>query len=48
MTITLGDEFQGVVKDVKAALEIVLDLEEYTDAIKKSIQIEICDPRRRD
>ena len=29
LTITLGDEFQGVVKNTHSALQIVFDLEQY-------------------
>jgi hypothetical protein len=34
MTITLGDEFQGVVKNPHAALQIILDMEMYLISLK--------------
>jgi hypothetical protein len=30
LTITLGDEFQGIVRNVKAALQIIFDLEQHS------------------
>ena len=36
MTITLGDEFQGVVKNPHAALQIILDMEMYLISLKSS------------
>lgn len=39
LTITLGDEFQGVVKDTMAAVKIIIMLEEYFLTLKKPIKL---------
>jgi hypothetical protein len=39
LTITLGDEFQGVVRSLEGALKIVLDLEELTLATRQSFRL---------
>jgi hypothetical protein len=39
LTITLGDEFQGVIKSLEGALKIVLDLEELTLATRQSFRL---------
>ncbi len=39
LTITLGDEFQGVVKDTQTAIDIIFDLEEKNLLDKKGIKI---------
>src|SRR5262245_51459767 len=38
LTITLGDEFQGVVKGLAAALEIIMDLEYQTLTTKQAFR----------
>ncbi len=39
MTITLGDEFQGVVKNPHAALQMILDMEMYLMSLKSSFKL---------
>ncbi|MGL5276623.1 SatD family protein [Myroides sp.] len=39
LTITLGDEFQGVIKDANTAVEIIISIEEYI--ISKSINMKL-------
>ncbi len=39
LTITLGDEFQGVVKDLTTALKILIDIEEFI--IENNFQIKL-------
>ncbi len=39
LTITLGDEFQGVVKNAHSALQIVFDLEEYLMRMENPIKL---------
>ena len=39
LTITLGDEFQGVVKDAHSALQIVFDLEQYLMRLKSPFKL---------
>ena len=39
LTITLGDEFQGVVKNAHSALQIVFDLEQYLMRLKNPFKI---------
>lgn len=38
-TITLGDEFQGVVKDVHSALQVLFGLEKYLLTLKKPFKL---------
>jgi hypothetical protein len=39
LTITLGDEFQGVVKDVQAAFKVLFDLEVVVMSLKRSFKL---------
>jgi hypothetical protein len=39
LTITLGDEFQGVVKDVQAAFKVLFDLELVLMSLKRSFKL---------
>ena len=40
MTITLGDEFQGVVKSPQSALRILLDMEIYVMSLKSPFKLQ--------
>lgn len=39
LTITLGDEFQGIVKNAHSALQIVFDLEQYLMQLKSPFKL---------
>lgn len=39
LTITLGDEFQGVIKDMKSCYQLIFDMEEYI--IANSLEIKL-------
>ena len=39
LTITLGDEFQGIIKNAQSALQIVFDLEQYLMRLKSPFKL---------